>query len=161
MATLQQLQTIEGYVETSSLYILSSSFGYTNVYTSLDESVNAPYPRIELSCLKGSPTGHKFVSDSNDFYDHSYNAQLNVYVVSDRADTRLSEHRTILSNIITALSDNRNFTSASGMPMHYMFKSDFSNQGYQIREEANDGPTYDESAVTFEQIVIIKPQFFP
>jgi hypothetical protein len=159
MPTLRELQNVSPLVEQAAAYILSSSFGYTNVYTTADDDVNAPFPRIEVSATRVGPTGHKFVSGSNSFYDHSYNVQMSVYVVSDRAETSASQHKLIAGNVGIALGDNTNYISASSMPYHYMLRSDLQNEAYQVRDDEN--ATYDQTAMNFEQVVIIKPQFFP
>lgn len=156
MATIEQLYNFEPLIESASVAILSSSYGLTNVYTSMDDTVNLPYPRIEINSQKGTPTGHKFVSGSNSFYDHSFNTMLAIYIVSDRAETNVNQHRDMVTKAIVALTDNVNYIPY--MDMHYIYQSNLSNQGYQMRNEADT--QFDETAVTLDQIIIIKPQFF-
>lgn len=156
MPTLQTLIDIEPVIESASAYILSASYGRTNVYTSM-QPYTASMPRIEITCQRGAPTGHKFVSGSNDFYDMAYNAVLSVYVVSDRAKTNVTTHRALVNDVAVALTNNYNFNTGSLLPYHYLHRSDISNQAYALRAE--EDATFDETGITIEQIVYIKPQY--
>jgi hypothetical protein len=84
-----------------------------------------------------------------------------VYIVSDRADTSVTQHREIVGNVVTALGDNVNFISASAMIYHYTHRSNFSNQGFEMGDEAENGSIFDRTGITFDQMIIIKPQFWP
>jgi len=148
-----ELYKFETYVMSGSKSILLGE-GISCSYAQQDNS-NLPSPRVEVQTVFGSPTGHVRFSGSKAMYD-SWNAQLNVVVVTDRTNNPTA-HYDLTSKVIALLSDTDKWNSGSVLPYHCVPRADYNGSTPSI--EADDNK--DLSALSFVLSVWIRPTEWP
>ena len=154
MATYDQIYDVQSAIETAATYILSASCGIAHTYTSRNNS-NKETPSAEVQFSLGAPIGHTAIVSGSVVFD-AWSGNLSVMIVSDRAVNNVS-HSLYVDRTRRHLQNEALWYSGSILPNHVCFRSTNTNTLSQIDEEMN----LDVTAMTFEQMIFVKPNAWP